>query len=230
MAALLILLGVTALHAAPADDGLVGHWALVEDCRDSSGRDNHGQNHGVTFTADGALFDGVADYIEVPGAASLALATGDFTVAVWVHTEARLTDVLGDVVCKYDPKTRTGAHVVVVFILVGVPAHFTAQVSVKRHLPNRREQKTFLVVCCRNKIIIGVVIVYPVGIDLSPAGEGNVQFAFLHFPCFPAPPTPERESRLYVTVWRIIRIRVIASFPACVVIIKKFTEENETET
>ncbi|MHC4403235.1 MAG: LamG-like jellyroll fold domain-containing protein [Planctomycetota bacterium] len=110
MVTFLVLLTVTTVHAEPVDNGLVGHWELAEEGRDSSGQENHGVNHGVTFTADGAVFDGIASYIEVPDAASLAFATGDFTVAVWVHTEGRLRDVLGDVVCKYDPKTRTGLN------------------------------------------------------------------------------------------------------------------------
>ena len=110
MAGLLMLLGAIAVHAGPADEGLVGHWQLVEDCGDSSGKGNHGSNHGVTFTADGALLDGIDDYIEVPNAASLALGTEDFSVAVWVHTEARLRDVLGDVLSKYDPASRAGLN------------------------------------------------------------------------------------------------------------------------
>ena len=110
MAGFLILFAVTGLHGAAPQDGLVGHWQLAGDCLDSSGHENHGLNHGVTFITDGALFDGVNDYIEVPHAASLALGTDDFTVAVWVHTEAQLKDVLGDVLSKYDPKARAGLN------------------------------------------------------------------------------------------------------------------------
>ena len=67
-------------------------------------------NHGVAFAGGCAHFDGVDDYIEVSDSPSLALGTSSFTIAVWVHTEAVLTDVLGDVVAKFDAATRTGLN------------------------------------------------------------------------------------------------------------------------
>ncbi|MFH1919202.1 MAG: LamG-like jellyroll fold domain-containing protein [Planctomycetota bacterium] len=103
-----VSLGATA--AGPEAD-LLGHWRLVADCRDSSGQGNHGVNHGVTFdAAEGATFDGIADYVEVPDSESLRLGAGDFSIAVWLHTEAELDDVLGDLLSKYDPATRTGIN------------------------------------------------------------------------------------------------------------------------
>ena len=88
---------------------LVGHWKLAGDCRDCSGRDNHGVNHGVDLTtADGARFDGIGGFIEVPITDALNLGKQDFSIAVWVHTEADLSDVLGDILSQYDPATRTG--------------------------------------------------------------------------------------------------------------------------
>ena len=95
--------------------GLVGHWKLAGDCRDSSGQGNHGVNHGVDLAAaDGARFNGIDNYIEVPGTESMKPGTDDFSVAVWVHTEAELDDVLGDILSKYDPATRTGATLSIV--------------------------------------------------------------------------------------------------------------------
>ena len=97
--------------AAATEPGLVGHWKLAGDCRDSSPRGNHAVNHGVELTGpDGARFDGVDDYIEVPRSESLRLGSGDFSIAVWVYTESELDDVLGDLVSKYDPETRTGLN------------------------------------------------------------------------------------------------------------------------
>ena len=96
--------------AAPGD-GLVGHWKLLGDCQDCSGGSNHGQNHGVTFAdGEGAVFDGIDRYIEVPATESLALGKGDFSIAVQVHTAAELDDVLGDLLAKYDPVSRTGVN------------------------------------------------------------------------------------------------------------------------
>ena len=70
--------------AAGADAGLVGHWKLRGDCRDYSGQENHGVNHGVDL--DGGAFDGAHAYIEVPTSDSLKLGTGDFAICAWVYT------------------------------------------------------------------------------------------------------------------------------------------------
>lgn len=106
------VLSVSALASvalAASDDGLVGHWKLAGDCRDSSGQGNHGTNHGVRLQdLEGAQFDGIDDFIEVPASKSLELGTSDCSVAVWGHTAAELDDVLGDILSKYDPATRTG--------------------------------------------------------------------------------------------------------------------------
>ena len=54
-----------------SEEGLVGHWKLDGDAKDSSGRCNHGIRHGADLAApDWAVFDGLADYIEVPDAES----------------------------------------------------------------------------------------------------------------------------------------------------------------
>ena len=108
-AALCLLWGFTAAAVAASPGGLVAHYRLAGDARDSSGHRNHGVVHGVTFdTGQNATFDGIDDYIEVPDSKSLDLGTGDFSVAAWVHTAAELDDTLGDILSKYDPAIRTG--------------------------------------------------------------------------------------------------------------------------
>ncbi|MBN1342499.1 MAG: LamG domain-containing protein [Phycisphaerae bacterium] len=105
-------------NASRADSGLIGHWPLAGDCRDHSGNDNHGTNHGADLTAKGpdgkpggaASFDGRANWIEIKPTPSLSLGTKDFTIAARVHTEASLDDVLGDVLSKYDPAKRRGLN------------------------------------------------------------------------------------------------------------------------
>ena len=87
-------------------DGLVGHWKLQGDCRDHSGKGNHGVNHGVKLK-DGA-FDGIGAYIEVPAHPSLNLGAGDFAISARVHTEKEVNDILGDVLDKFDPDLRRG--------------------------------------------------------------------------------------------------------------------------
>jgi hypothetical protein len=88
--------------------GLVGHWKLAGDCRDSSGLGNHGVNHGAELATDGARLDGIDDFIEIPAAESLKLGKQDFSITVRIHTDAKLNDVLGDILDLYDPATRTG--------------------------------------------------------------------------------------------------------------------------
>lgn len=85
---------------------LVGYWKLQGDCRDSSGQNNHGTNHGVELKA--GRFDGRSAYVEVPSRESLHLGQGDFTISAWVHTEQIVDDTLGDVFSFYDPQARRG--------------------------------------------------------------------------------------------------------------------------
>ncbi|MBE9572504.1 MAG: LamG domain-containing protein [Proteobacteria bacterium] len=96
--------------------GLVGYWKLSGDCKDYSGKGNHGINHGVDLAADGSVgitgscgkFDGVSSYIEVPNTQSLCLGTGDFAVMAWVKCNDQGTDVIGNILSKYDPSRRKG--------------------------------------------------------------------------------------------------------------------------
>lgn len=98
------------VHSAAAAD-LVGHWRLVEgDCSDISGGGNHGINHGVDLAGkDGAVFDGIEDYIEIPHSETLNPGTQSFSVSVWIHTDEKLNDVLGDILSKFDAGDRNGA-------------------------------------------------------------------------------------------------------------------------
>ena len=117
---LVALLVMPSAHpGARADErGPIGHWRLAGDAKDGSGQGNHGQVIGADMTAPGpdgrpagaARFDGKGAFIRVPASPSLALGTGDFTLAVWAHTEEKLDDVLGDLVSKYDPAARRGLN------------------------------------------------------------------------------------------------------------------------
>src|SRR4051794_8259183 len=92
--------------ALGAEPGLVGHWQLRGDCRDSSGHGNDGVNHGVDLEQ--GAFDGKQAYIEVPASDSLKLGKSDFAICAWIYTEKELDDIVGDVVDKYDPAQRRG--------------------------------------------------------------------------------------------------------------------------
>lgn len=91
--------------ASNLQDGLLAHWPLQGDCLDHSGHGHHGINHGADLFARGpsgeaqgaARFDGRSAHIEVPPSDWLRLGTRDFSWSAWVHTAARLDDVLGDI-------------------------------------------------------------------------------------------------------------------------------------
>jgi hypothetical protein len=85
---------------------LVGYWKLLGDCRDHSGRGNHGVNHGVDLKT--GAFDGRGAHVEVPPSPSLKLGTGDFTACARVWTAERPDDIVGDVLELYDPSQRKG--------------------------------------------------------------------------------------------------------------------------
>ena len=87
---------------------LIGHWKLASDAEDASGKANHGASHGVKLAKKGAAFDGRKNYIEVSSSPSLETGKDPFSIAAWIHTDAVLDDVLGDVVSKFDSKSRTG--------------------------------------------------------------------------------------------------------------------------
>lgn len=114
-------MGAPGRHSKGADGmdltkGLVGHWRLAGDCRDHSGRGNHAVNRGVDLGAVGpggarataAGFNGRDAWLEVPANDSLSLGAGDFAFTAWVHTDAVLDDVLGDIASQYDPEARKG--------------------------------------------------------------------------------------------------------------------------
>jgi hypothetical protein len=112
----LTLLTALAVSVVAADDrGPIAHWTLAGDAKDASAYRLDATNHGVRFTAKGpdgkspaAVFDGVGSRLEVKPAPALRLGTGDFTIALWVHTPESLDDDLGDLVTLYDAKKRIG--------------------------------------------------------------------------------------------------------------------------
>jgi len=102
--------GDLALPLQP-EPGLVGYWKLQGDCRDYSGHNHHGINHGVAL--EHSEFDGVSAYIEVTNSPAFQFGTGYFAVCAWVYTAKELDDVIGDVFDMYDPRARRGLTLVV---------------------------------------------------------------------------------------------------------------------
>ena len=112
---------VQAEAAQPAAAGLIGYWPLRGDCRDHSGNELHGVNHGVRL--EDAAFDGRGAYIEIPASPKLQLGTGDFTLAAWVHTGRDIDDVIGDVVSRYDAVGRRGFSLTIKSTAGGYSSH-----------------------------------------------------------------------------------------------------------
>lgn len=114
IAVVLVLSTASASHAT--EPSLIAHWPLDGDVQDHSGNENHGSNHGVDLTTPlppshterSARFDGRDDFLEVSDSQQLQLGTGEFSIAAWVHTLKSLDDVIGDLVSKYDSRSRTG--------------------------------------------------------------------------------------------------------------------------
>jgi hypothetical protein len=101
-----VALVCAALTGHAEEPGLIGHWQLQGDCRDSSGQENHAVNHGAALGT--GEFDGRGAYLEVPSSESLKLGDGDFSFAAWICTDEQLDDIVGDVFDLYDPQTRRG--------------------------------------------------------------------------------------------------------------------------
>jgi hypothetical protein len=109
------ILALSACLAAADDRGPVAHWKFAGDAKDSSANRLDATNRGAKFTANGpdgrslaAAFDGLSAHLEVKPSPALRLGTGDFTVALWVHTPDILDDDIGDLVTMYDAKKRVG--------------------------------------------------------------------------------------------------------------------------
>src|SRR5262245_17027821 len=104
--------------AAAAEPQLLAHWRLAKDGRDASANNRHLIERGIDFNTSGpsgtagsaARFDGRDDLLELTETRSLQLGRDDLTISLWIHTDAELDDVLGDLVSQYDPETRTGFH------------------------------------------------------------------------------------------------------------------------
>ncbi len=104
------------------DNGLIGHWKLRDDCKDTSDNAHASQGCDVELGLPGpgghlakaAGFNGCTSQIEVADAESLDLGSGDFSITAWVHTEKDMSDVIGDILSKYDPAARRGFNLNVV--------------------------------------------------------------------------------------------------------------------
>jgi len=112
----------------------LAHWPLDNDLN------NHGPHQLVTEAVDvslnevdgrrGAHFDGHSSQLRIADHPAMQWADHDFTIAMWLHTDAVEDDVVGDLISKFDPTTHTGWQLSVV-TNGGMPS--TSQAN-RRHL------------------------------------------------------------------------------------------------
>lgn len=106
---------ISALALAGEPQGIL-HLPLAGNAQDTGPNHLELANQGVQFETPGprgeaggsAAFDGRGTHLETAGLP--ALGTGDFSIALWVHTDEILDDDLGDIVAQYDPVRRVGFH------------------------------------------------------------------------------------------------------------------------
>jgi len=112
----LIFVAILPVRVDSQDPTLIGYWPLNVDSNDLGGGNLKSQGKQIRFENVGpnakvggaAIFDGKSSVIEVADAPSLRLGTDPFSVSMWVNTEETLDDVLGDLISKFDPDSRTG--------------------------------------------------------------------------------------------------------------------------
>ncbi|MAE67405.1 MAG: hypothetical protein CMJ18_24355 [Phycisphaeraceae bacterium] len=108
-------------HAMTLDTAphLVGHWPFDGDFRSRAAAPLASNATAVRLESrDGrvaAVFNGIDSRIEVADHPALRLGTGDFTIALWLHTASSRDggDNVGDLVSKFDPDVRCGLNLIV---------------------------------------------------------------------------------------------------------------------
>jgi len=110
----LLVLILAAAIAAPASAaepyvGVIGHWKLAGNTSDYARGNHNARNQGVDLKqGTEARFDGRGAHLLVPNPKSVQPGASAFTLALWVHTDEKLDDVVGDLLSKYDPVRRVG--------------------------------------------------------------------------------------------------------------------------
>ncbi len=94
-------------------DGLIGHWPLIQDGKDISPNKRHAEIMGeLTFQSSGkdsgAVFNGLDAWLAIPTEHRPQLGTNDFSISVWINSDDELDDVPGDIISQYDSKKRKG--------------------------------------------------------------------------------------------------------------------------
>lgn len=110
------IIAITVCCGVP-DKGLIGHWHLSGNTDDISGNERNAVIHGnidlrspgpagsQSYSAD---FNGKDAWLEIPADKIPSSGNNDFSISVWIYTEADKDDVTGDIISQYDPSLRKG--------------------------------------------------------------------------------------------------------------------------
>jgi hypothetical protein len=92
------------------ETGLIGHWPLISDDSNQTAHSLTTESRAVSYgDCDGraaARFKGTDSAIEVSHNAKLQSGSGDFSVALWLHSAG--DDIVGDLINKFDHDARNG--------------------------------------------------------------------------------------------------------------------------
>lgn len=109
--------GIAGPATAAEPAGLVAHWPLRGDAKDLGPHAWHLQTHGpIDFSAAGPTgeastavkLDGREAWLSLAGAKLQDHTDGDFTFSAWVEVPEGSADVPGDLISRFDPKSRRG--------------------------------------------------------------------------------------------------------------------------
>jgi len=90
---------------SPAE--LIAHWPFSADFENVINEQLSLANHNVEVTQKAAHFNGRDSFLEIANHLALDWGKDDFSISVWIETEAQ-SDVIGDLLSKYDSATRRG--------------------------------------------------------------------------------------------------------------------------
>jgi hypothetical protein len=90
---------------SPAE--LIAHWPFSTDFENAANESLKITNHNVELARQAAHFNGRDSFLEIASHPDLDWASDDFSISLWIETESQ-SDVVGDLLSKYDSESRRG--------------------------------------------------------------------------------------------------------------------------
>jgi hypothetical protein len=86
---------------------LIAHWPFSADFENAANEPLRLTNHNVQLSQQSAHFNGRDSYLEIASQPGLDWGNDDFSISLWIETESQ-SDVIGDLLSKYDSESRRG--------------------------------------------------------------------------------------------------------------------------